>query len=103
MRFCCDSRHPSAVDFSNTLTDIFSFMEGARMRSSVALPREVAKPSVIQDHDEKITLKAGQEVMCNLVWPRPRSYPTFSPDLPTPSRSRRRWILWRSPSPTPSS
>lgn len=42
-------------------------MEGARLRSSVALPREVATPSVVEDNGEKITLKAGQEIICNLV------------------------------------
>jgi hypothetical protein len=42
-------------------------MEGARLRCSLALPREVAKPGVIEDHGEKVTLKAGQEIVCNLV------------------------------------
>ncbi|KAJ5224070.1 Psi-producing oxygenase A [Penicillium chermesinum] len=42
------------------------FMEGARIRSSVALPRKVAKPTVIEDKGEKVTLKTGQEVFCNL-------------------------------------
>ncbi|KKK22805.1 hypothetical protein P175DRAFT_0470186 [Aspergillus ochraceoroseus IBT 24754] len=43
------------------------FMEGARLRSSVALPRVAASPAVIQDGSEKATLKAGQLVLCNLV------------------------------------
>ncbi|KAJ5880295.1 Psi-producing oxygenase A [Penicillium subrubescens] len=55
------------------------FMEGGRIRSSVALPREVVKPTVIDDNGEKITLKAGQEIFVNLVaashdpkaWPDP--------------------------------
>jgi len=42
-------------------------MEGARIRSSVALPREVAKPTVIEDNGEKVTLKTGQNIYCNLV------------------------------------
>jgi linoleate 8R-lipoxygenase/9,12-octadecadienoate 8-hydroperoxide 8R-isomerase len=42
-------------------------MEGGRIRSSVALPREVAKPTVIEDNGEKITLKAGQQIFVNLV------------------------------------
>lgn len=42
-------------------------MEGARIRSSVALPREVAKAAVIEDKGEKITLKKGQQLFCNLV------------------------------------
>ncbi|CEJ62348.1 Putative Psi-producing oxygenase A [Penicillium brasilianum] len=55
------------------------FMEGGRIRSSVALPREVAKPTVIDDNGEKVTLKAGQNIFVNLVsashdpkaWPDP--------------------------------
>ncbi|KAJ5669994.1 Psi-producing oxygenase A [Penicillium maclennaniae] len=43
------------------------FMEGARIRSSVAVPREVAKPTVIDDNGEKLTLKTGQQILCNLV------------------------------------
>lgn len=46
---------------------VYSFMEGARLRSSVALPREVATPSVIEDNGEKVILKEGQEILCNLV------------------------------------
>lgn len=42
-------------------------MEGGRIRSSVALPREVAKPTVIDDNGEKVTLKAGQNIFVNLV------------------------------------
>ncbi|KAJ5160844.1 Psi-producing oxygenase A [Penicillium canariense] len=55
------------------------FMEGGRIRSSVALPREVAKPTVIDDNGEKVTLKTGQQIYVNLVsashdpkaWPDP--------------------------------
>ncbi|KAJ9312670.1 heme peroxidase [Paecilomyces variotii] len=43
------------------------FMEGARLRCSVGLPREVAKPSVIEDEGKKLNLKPGQKVICNLV------------------------------------
>ncbi|KAJ5949253.1 Psi-producing oxygenase A [Penicillium verhagenii] len=43
------------------------FMEGARIRSTVALPREVVKPTVVEDNGEKVTLKTGQQVICNLV------------------------------------
>lgn len=46
---------------------ISSFMEGARLQSSVALPREVAKETEIEDDGEKITLKAGEQIVCNLV------------------------------------
>lgn len=42
-------------------------MEGARMRSTVALPREVAKPTVIDDNGKKVNLKAGERIICNLV------------------------------------
>lgn len=42
-------------------------MEGARIRSSVALPREVVKPTVIEDNGEKVALKTGQNIYCNLV------------------------------------
>lgn len=48
-------------------TDQLSFMEGARLRSSVALPRVAAKPTVIEDNGEKLTIKTGQAVICNLV------------------------------------
>jgi hypothetical protein len=48
-------------------TDYYSFMEGARLGSSVALPRVAAHAIVIEDYAEKIKIKAGQEVMCNLV------------------------------------
>lgn len=48
---------------------MISFMEGARIRSSVALPREVAKPTVIEDNGEKVMLKTGQQIYCNLVCP----------------------------------
>lgn len=42
-------------------------MEGARLRSSVALPRVAAKPTVIEDDGKKLTIKTGQAVICNLV------------------------------------
>ena len=42
-------------------------MEGARLRSSVGLPRMVAKPTVVEDNGEKLNLKAGQHILCNLV------------------------------------
>ena len=42
-------------------------MEGGRIRSSVALPREVGKPTVIEDNGEKIALKTGQQIFVNLV------------------------------------
>ncbi|KAJ5662754.1 Psi-producing oxygenase A [Penicillium macrosclerotiorum] len=55
------------------------FMEGGRIRSSVALVREVNKPTVIDDNGEKVTVKAGQFIWTNLVaashdpkaWPEP--------------------------------
>ncbi|KAJ6189260.1 hypothetical protein N7519_004168 [Penicillium mononematosum] len=43
------------------------FMEGARLRCSVALPRFATKPAVVDDNGKKVTLKAGQEIICNLV------------------------------------
>ncbi|KAE8144928.1 heme peroxidase [Aspergillus avenaceus] len=43
------------------------FMEGARIRSSVGLPRMVAKPTVVEDNGTKLNLKAGQHILCNLV------------------------------------
>ncbi|KAB8216542.1 hypothetical protein BDV33DRAFT_194313 [Aspergillus novoparasiticus] len=43
------------------------FMEGARLRSSVGLPRMVTKPTVIEDNGKKLNLKAGQHILCNLV------------------------------------
>ncbi|KAL2003634.1 hypothetical protein VTN02DRAFT_3018 [Thermoascus thermophilus] len=43
------------------------FMEGARMRSTIALPREVAKPAVVEDNGKKLNLKAGQRIVCNLA------------------------------------
>jgi hypothetical protein len=42
-------------------------MEGARLRCSVALPRVVDKPTVIEDNGDKVMLKAGQEIICNMV------------------------------------
>lgn len=49
------------------------FLEGARIRTSSAVVREVAKPTVIDDNGEKVTLKTGQEIFCNLV----RVHPAF--------------------------
>lgn len=43
------------------------FMEGARLRCSVALPREVAHATVVEDNGEKLSLNPGQKVVCNLV------------------------------------
>lgn len=43
-------------------------MEGARLQSSVGLPREVAKDTELEDNGKKLHLKAGQQIMCNLVW-----------------------------------
>ncbi|KAF5864651.1 hypothetical protein ETB97_006928 [Aspergillus alliaceus] len=43
------------------------FMEGARLRSSVALPRMVAKPTVVEDNGKRLNLKTGQHILCNLV------------------------------------
>ncbi|PYI02221.1 heme peroxidase [Aspergillus sclerotiicarbonarius CBS 121057] len=43
------------------------FMEGARLRSSVALPRVVAKPTVVEDGGSKLAFKPGQAVLCNMV------------------------------------
>ncbi|KAJ5908809.1 Psi-producing oxygenase A [Penicillium taxi] len=43
------------------------FMEGVRIRSSVALPREVAKPTVIEDNGKRVSLEVGQQVLVNLV------------------------------------
>lgn len=42
-------------------------MEGGRIRSSVALPREVKKPTVVDDNGEQINLKAGDYIYINLV------------------------------------
>ncbi|KAF7720011.1 Psi-producing oxygenase A [Penicillium ucsense] len=55
------------------------FMEGGRICSSVALPRVVAKPTVIEDDGEQVDLKAGEAIFLNLVsashdakaWPEP--------------------------------
>ncbi|KAJ5102586.1 Psi-producing oxygenase A [Penicillium argentinense] len=57
------------------------FMEGARIRSSVALPREVAKPTAFDDNGEKVTLKTGQQIYCNLVNWAPFSHYAASMDL----------------------
>lgn len=42
-------------------------MEGARLQSSVALPREATKETTIEDNGEKFTLKKGEQIVCNLV------------------------------------
>ena len=44
------------------------------MRCSVALPREATREMVVDEHGEKITVKPGDEVVCNLV-----SLLSFSP------------------------
>ena len=44
-----------------------SFMEGGRIRSSVALPREVSKSTTIDDNGEQINLEAGDHIFLNLV------------------------------------
>jgi hypothetical protein len=41
-------------------------MEGARLRSAVALYRDVAQDTVVEDNGSK-QLKAGQRILCNLV------------------------------------
>ncbi|PLB54999.1 heme peroxidase [Aspergillus steynii IBT 23096] len=43
------------------------FMEGARLGSSVGLFRVAASPAVVEDNGEKVSLKAGQHILCNLV------------------------------------
>ncbi|WEW60823.1 hypothetical protein PRK78_006311 [Emydomyces testavorans] len=43
------------------------FLEGARMRSTVALYRDVATDSVVQDGDRELKLHAGQRIICNLI------------------------------------
>ncbi|KAF3481341.1 fatty acid oxygenase [Arthroderma uncinatum] len=42
-------------------------LEGARMRSVVALYRDVTKETKIQDGDKVLHLRPGQRTMCNLV------------------------------------
>ncbi|KAK2779959.1 hypothetical protein FQN53_001190 [Emmonsiellopsis sp. PD_33] len=43
------------------------FLEGARMRSTVALYRDVATKSTVKDGEKELTLEPGQRVICNLV------------------------------------
>ncbi|EEP80274.1 hypothetical protein UREG_05116 [Uncinocarpus reesii 1704] len=43
------------------------FLEGARMRSTVALFRDVATNVTVQDHDKEQSLQTGQRILCNLV------------------------------------
>jgi linoleate 8R-lipoxygenase/9,12-octadecadienoate 8-hydroperoxide 8R-isomerase len=43
------------------------FMEGSRLNSSVALPRELRKDATVQDGEHTLHLKKGQRVMVNLV------------------------------------
>lgn len=62
-------------------------MEGARIRSSVALPREVAKPTVIEDDGAKLTLKTGQQIWCNLVC-QPFSRHSIRPNHQIPDRRK---------------
>ena len=45
------------------------FMEGARIVSSVALPRDVKQDIIIEEKGEQIHLKAGEQVVVNLVGP----------------------------------
>lgn len=42
-------------------------MEGGRICSSVALPRVVAKSTVIEDNGEQVSLKEGEAIFLNLV------------------------------------
>lgn len=37
------------------------------MRSTVALYRDVATDSVVEDHGREVKLKAGERVICHLV------------------------------------
>ncbi len=48
-------------------------MEGARIRSSVGLYRDVVEPRTVQDGDRTLNLQAGQRVVVDLV----RLSPTF--------------------------
>ena len=42
-------------------------MEGARIRSSVGLYRDVQKDTTVLDGDKVLNLKAGDRVLVNLV------------------------------------
>ncbi|KAI1909515.1 hypothetical protein LOZ53_002679 [Ophidiomyces ophidiicola] len=43
------------------------FLEGARMRSTVALYRDVATDLTIQDNAKELKLRTGERVVCNLI------------------------------------
>nr|KMM65017.1 linoleate diol synthase [Coccidioides posadasii RMSCC 3488] len=43
------------------------FLEGARIRSTVALYRDVSKDCKVKDHGKEVNLHAGQRVICNLM------------------------------------
>ncbi|KAL1969515.1 hypothetical protein VTN77DRAFT_8953 [Rasamsonia byssochlamydoides] len=43
------------------------FMEGARLGGVVALYRDVAQPTVVEDNGKRLNLKADQRILCNLV------------------------------------
>lgn len=66
--YFCDSECfiPKASSYVLVLM-ICSFMEGARLQSSVALPREATKETTVEDNGETITIKKGEEIVCNLV------------------------------------
>lgn len=65
------SIYPLSDNNESSLTSMFSFLEGARIGSGVALSRSVSEPTSINDGGVNLTLKPGQQVMCNLV-SRPR-------------------------------
>lgn len=44
-----------------------SFMEGARLGTTVGLYRDVARPTVVEENGKTLNLRAGQRVLCNLV------------------------------------
>ena len=44
-----------------------SAMEGARLRASVGLYRDVATPQTVKDGDKTLNLEKGQHLICNLV------------------------------------
>ena len=76
-----------------------SFMEGARIRASVGLYRDVVEPMTIKDGDRTLHLKTGERVMVDLVR-RPSNYSeailTYCRSLllmtQKPSRTRR-WSI----------
>lgn len=57
-------------------------MEGARLGSSVGLFRMVAKPAVVEDNGEKVSLKTGQHILCNLVSKLGATDPVLSGNTP---------------------